>query len=297
MSKERRRINMRSFQIFEAVARHRSLTRAAEELGITQSAVSHQLRALTTRLGETLVERQGRTIRLAEAGERLARSLNAAFDLIEEQVTVFEGDRKVVRVGAYSSFGASWLIPRLPQFSAAHPDVDLRVIMLYDPHEVSIRLADVFITSEALASGYSAKRLFSERLVPVVRADGPHDFTAPIRLISAEADIGIAGRAWEAFASLNALDIATIRSGEWLCCSHYVLALEMVLCGMGAALLPDFVATRLITEGRLRRLPGGVLPTGQSLEIHVPTARRNDPPIAAFSAWLRQMIAHDEHLS
>lgn len=297
MSKERRRINVRGFQIFEAVARHRSLTRAAEELGITQSAVSHQLRSLTERLGEALVERQGRTIRLTDAGKRVARSLGAAFDIIEEQVTVFEGDRKIVRVGAYSSFAVSWLIPRLPDFAAAHPDVDLRVIMLYDPHEFSVRLADVFISSEALEAGYSAIRLFSERLVPVVRADGPSDFASPVRLISAEADVGIAGRAWEAFASLNALDIATIRSGEWLCCSHYVLAMEMVLCGMGAALLPDFVAGRLLEEGRVQRLPGQALPTGQAFDIHVPIARRNDPPIARFSAWLRQSIAADPIIS
>lgn len=297
MSKERRRINVRGFQIFEAVARHRSLTRAAEELGITQSAVSHQLRTLTERFGEDLVERQGRTIRLTDAGKRVGRSLGAAFDLIEEQITVFEGDRKIVRVGAYSSFAVSWLIPRLPDFAAACPDVDLRLIMLYDPHEISTLLADVFITSEVLETGFSARRLFSERLVPVVCVDGPEDFAAPIRLISAEADVGLAGRAWEAFASLNALDIAAIQSGQWLCCSHYVLALEMVLCGMGAGLLPDFMATRLVEEGRLHRLPGRALPTGQAFEIHVPASRRTDPSIANFSNWLRKAIEADKCMS
>lgn len=290
-------MNVRSFQIFEAVARHRSLTRAAEELGVTQSAVSHQLRALTQQVGEDLITREGRTTRLTEAGQRLGRSLGAAFDLIEEQVTVLEGDRKIVRVGVYSSFAVSWLIPRLPDFFAAWPDVDLRLIMLYDPHEVSARLADVFITSEVLEAGYSARRLFSERLVPVVRADGPEDFTAPLRLISAEADVGIAGRAWEAFASLNGMEMAAIKIGDWLCCSHYILAQEMVLSGMGAALLPDFSAARLIAEGRLRRLPGQALPTGQAFEIHVPTARRNDPPIARFSMWLRAAISAETCMS
>lgn len=100
-------INVRSFQIFEAIARNLSITAAADELGVTQSAVSHQLRALTERLGEELIERQGKSIRLTDAGERLARSLGAAFDLIEEQVTVFQGDQKIVRVGAYSSFAVA----------------------------------------------------------------------------------------------------------------------------------------------------------------------------------------------
>lgn len=297
MGKERRQINMRSFQVFEAVARRRSMTRAAEELGITQSAVSHQLRALAERLGEDLVERRGRTISLTDAGRRLALSLGAAFDLIEEQVTVFEEERKIIRVGAYSSFAVSWLIPRLSHFFAAYPNIDLRIIMLYDPHDVSTRLADVFITSEPLAEGYAARRLFSERLVPVVCATGPRDFSAPVRLISAEAETGVAGRAWEAFASLNALDMAAVRSGDWLCCSHYILALEMALNGLGAALLPDFEVAALMAEGRLHRLPGQALPTGQAYELHVPASRRNDPPVAAFSAWLRQAVADDPNMS
>lgn len=292
----RRHINLRSFQVFEAVARRRSMTRAAEELGITPSAVSHQLRTLAERLGEDLIERHGRTIRLTEPGRRLSRSLGAAFDIIEEQVTVFEGDRKIVRVAAYSSFATSWLIPRLPDFLAACPDIDLRLIMVYDPHEISISLADVFISSERVSPDYYAKRLFSEQLVPVACATGPCDFSAPACLISAEADIGVAGRAWEAFANLNALDIDAFKSGDWLCCSHYILALEMALCGMGVALLPDFQVAHLIEDGRLQRLPGQALPTGQSYELQVATSRRRNPPIVAFSAWLRAAVASDPNM-
>lgn len=190
------------------------------------------MRALTERLGEDLVQREGRTISLTGAGRRLALSLGAAFDIIEEHVTAFEGHRQIVRVGAYSSFAASWLVPRMQAFMTVHPDIDLRIVMLYDPHEISSHLADIFITSEALVQGYVAKRLFSERLVPVISSDGPVDYSAPIRLISAEVEVGIAGRAWEAFFSLNALDIADVKSGEWLCCSHYILALEMALAGL-----------------------------------------------------------------
>lgn len=158
--------------------------------------------------------------------------------------------------------------------------------MLNDPHEISVRTADLFLTSEALSPGYAAKRLFQEQLVPVASTAGPEDFAAPVRLISAEADVGIAGRAWEAFANLNGLDMAAIRSGNWLCCSHYILAQEMALNGMGVALLPDFVVARPVAEGRLRRLAGHPLPTGQWYEIHVPIGRRNEPGIASFSAWV-----------
>jgi DNA-binding transcriptional LysR family regulator len=286
MIKKRRLLNLRGFQVFEAIARHRSITRAAEELGITQSAASHQLRNLGHRLGEELIVRRGQAITLTDAGRRLGQSLDRAFDMIEQEVTVMEGNRATLRVGTYSSFGAAWLIPRLPDFVAAHPEIDPRIAMLYDPHEISGRIADIFITSEPLEIGYTATRLFAEQLVPVAAASGPADFGAPMRLISAEMEPRIAGRAWEAFATLNDLELETIRAQEWLCCSHYVFALEMALAGMGAALLPDFMAARGIAEGRLRRLPGLMLPTGQSYEVHVPIERRLEPAIVTFMAWL-----------
>ena len=297
MVKKRRPLNLRGFQVFDAVARHRSITRAATELGITQSAVSHQLRNLAERMGGDLIERRGRAIALTDEGSRLALSLDSAFDIIEQQANSLEGDRRIVRAGVYSSFATGWLITRLPRFLEAFPNVDLRLIMLYDPHETSARVADVFITSEPVQIGYSARRLFGEQLVPVAAVTDPWDFTSPTRLISAEAEIGLAGRAWEAFAVLNDIDISLIKSGDWLCCSHYIFALEMVRSGMGAALLPDFMVARQLMEGTLRRLPGLALPTGQSYEIHTPIERRQDPAIACFSAWLQQMVAADPDMS
>lgn len=293
MVKNRRFLNLRNFQVFEAVARHKSIAPAATELGVTQSAVSHQLRNLAERMGENLIERRGRAIHLIEAGVRLAASLESAFDIIEQQVTSLEGNRRVIRVGVYSSFATGWLIPRMAPFRVAYPDIDLRLIMLYDPHETSSRIADVFITSEPLEIGYSAKRLFGEQLVPVCAPGSFDDFSSPMRLISAEATPNLIGRAWEAFAHLNDLDISAIKAGEWLCCSHYILALEMVQARMGAALLPDFMVARQIAAGTLQRLPGASLPTGLSYEIHVPTERRQDPAISQFSAWLQQVAAEE----
>lgn len=293
----RKKINLSGFQVFEAVFRHESITKASEELGVTQSAASHQVRKLAERLGEDLIRRSGRQIILTEAGARLGRSLRSAFDVIDQEIAAMEGDRSVVRAGVYSSFGMSWLIPRLPRFQSAHPEVDLRLIMLYDPHEMSGSVADVFVTSEVVKPGYMTRRLFAEQLVPVVRIDQAADFAAPMRLISAEADPSIAGRAWEAFAALNDMDASSIRSGEWLCCSHYVFALEMALADMGAALLPDFVAAQEISAGRLQRMPGQALPTGQMYELHVPLNRRLDPPIVSFTSWLQDEVANDPCMS
>ncbi|WP_440984002.1 LysR family transcriptional regulator [Shinella sumterensis] len=291
MKKRRSQLNLRGYQVFEAVARHLSVTAAAAELGITQSAASHQLRKLADMLGEELVERRGRAVGLTEAGRTLAASLGSAFDLIEQSASaVVGGSRTMLRLGVYSSFAMAVMIPMLPEFFEKHPGFDLRLVMLHDPHDISGRIADVFITSEPVGVGYWSRRLFPEKLVPVVLTEAQARLDAPVPLITADVEPGLAGRDWEAFTVLNELDIATLRQGPLLCCTHYVLALEMVRAGMGAALVPDFMARPLLQSGALHRLPGRALPTGLNYSLQIKYERRNEPDILRFIAWLRAAL-------
>lgn len=286
----RGRLNLRGLQVFEAVARHRSVTLAAIELGITQSAASHQLRRLSDRVGEDLLKRQGRGFELTPAGSRLAASLDQAFSIIEETGAAGDGNRQVVRVGTYSSFANGWLIPALSPFLSSHPELELRLVMLYDPHEVSSRIADVFITSEPTAIGYSAVRLFAEKLVPVAAMTCEGEFQTHHPLITNEVAPALAGRDWEAFWALN--DWAPTERQPMICCSHYVLALEMVRQSLGIGLLPDYLIQPMIDRGELRRMPGKPLPTGQSYQVQVKQDRRQDPSISRFVSWLRAELRH-----
>ncbi|MDW4549722.1 LysR substrate-binding domain-containing protein [Defluviimonas sp. D31] len=292
MAKRRLQLNLRGFQVFEAVARHLSVTQAAEELGITQSAVSHQLRNLTDYLGEELFERQGRSIALTRAGARLAEALDGAFDLIEQSTAATIGlNRRMIRVALYSSFAAGWMIPVLPEFAARHPDIDLRLVMISDPPEISDRVADVFITSEPTRRGYWSQRLFPEYLVPVAASTTCRDgFDRPVPLITSETDPVMVGADWEAFAALNGLDLPAIRDGAWLCCTHYLLALEMARAGMGAALVPDFMAFPALARSELRRLPGAALPTGQTYDLQIKYERRKEPDIQRLVAWIKDVV-------
>ncbi|OJT97759.1 MAG: hypothetical protein BGN83_01105, partial [Rhizobium sp. 63-7] len=289
MKKGRTTIPLKGFQALDAVARHLSVTEAATELGVTQSAVSHQLRKLEEHLGTQLLDRRGRIIGLTETGRKLARSLNDAFDLMEQSSTAaIGGSHAVVRVGIYSSFATGWFMPALALFCDAHPNIDIRLVMLYDPHEISGRIADVFITSEPAAPGYWTTRLFPETLVPVISKNSPPvTYDTGLPLITAEIQPALAGRDWEAFAVLNKIDMATLRLGRWVCCTHYIFSLEMVRAGMGAALLPNFMAHALLATGELQRLPGKPVPTGQSYEAQVKYERRNEPDIVRFISWLR----------
>jgi LysR family glycine cleavage system transcriptional activator len=111
--------------VFEAAARHVHFTRAAEELGITQAAVSRQILVLESWLKVKLFERRHTELRLTEAGSQYLTSLCQAFDLIETSTARAAGGSKhsVIVLRAYATFAMRWLIPRLPRFTSKHPDI------------------------------------------------------------------------------------------------------------------------------------------------------------------------------
>jgi LysR family glycine cleavage system transcriptional activator len=120
---------MQALRAFEAAARERSLTRAAESLNVTHGAISHQIKSLESDLGVRLVERNGRGIRLTDDGERFASRVRAAFAELTTAVheITARANPRLLRVSVVPSFAARWLLPRIRDFLAAHPDVDLDV--------------------------------------------------------------------------------------------------------------------------------------------------------------------------
>src|SRR5512132_1388396 len=126
-----------ALRALEAVARHGSLTRAAEALFVTHGAISHQLKALEAELGVALVARAGRGVRLTDEGERLAQRVRTAFWEIGDAMREARERRnpRQLRVSVVPSFAGRWLLPRIGRFIAAHPDIDLDV-------RASLALAD-----------------------------------------------------------------------------------------------------------------------------------------------------------
>lgn len=121
--------SLNALRVFEAAARHLSFRRAAEELVLTPTAVSHQIRLLEDRLGLPLFTRQARRVALTEAGQRLYPVLRDSFDNIGQTLASLRAPspRLAVTVSATRGFAAQWLLPRLPAFAAAHPDIDLHL--------------------------------------------------------------------------------------------------------------------------------------------------------------------------
>lgn len=123
-------VSLNALRAFEAAARHLSFTRAGLELSVTQAAVSHQVKALEARLGAPLFRRTARGLVLTDEGHALLPTLTEAFERLSRVLGQFQGGRfkEVLTVSVVGTFAVGWLLPRLPAFRAAHPNIDLRLL-------------------------------------------------------------------------------------------------------------------------------------------------------------------------
>jgi LysR family glycine cleavage system transcriptional activator len=124
-----------AIRAFEAAARHESFTRAAAELGMTQAAVSYQVKLLEDRVGEPLFRRLPRKVELSEAGKRLAPAVTDAFQRLNTAFAAMHENENVLAITAVHTFATNWLVPRLGRFQQAHPEIAVRI-------EISTRNVD-----------------------------------------------------------------------------------------------------------------------------------------------------------
>jgi LysR family glycine cleavage system transcriptional activator len=156
---------------FEAVARLLNFRAAADELHLTQSAISRQIRSLEEEVGAVLFQRGTRHVELTGDGALLLRAVIPALERLDtgvRQIRTARG-RKIVSVTTFASFSSLWLIPRLAAFQSSHPDIDIRISAtdtLIDLDEPDIDLALRYCTPEQAPS--DAERMFGETLTPAI---------------------------------------------------------------------------------------------------------------------------------
>ena len=170
-TRSRRPLSLTNLRAFEAVARRLSFSEAADELFVTQSAVSRQIKGLEEELGATLLTRGTRRVEVTQSGQTLLRAVQASLQHIDagvRQIRQARG-RQRVSVTTFASFGSLWLLPRIEAFQRTHPDIDIRVsatdtVADLDDPELDLALR---YCSPAQAPG-GAEHLFGELLSPMV---------------------------------------------------------------------------------------------------------------------------------
>ena len=279
---------------FEAAARHGSFTRAAEELGVTQAAVSYSIRQLETALGVTLFHRRHRGIALTENGERFFHDLAIGLAHIRRSAETLKRQRggRHVTLSASTSFAGYWMMPRLAELRAAHPEIDLRLQTSdkdVDLHAEGISLG--VRLGEGEWQAYDSALIAPEEIFPIcspayLQASGPLEGPSGLaaqKLIHLDEPFrpSPTWRDWFAAAGLDQAD-----RGEGLRLNDYALVLQAVLEGQGVALGWQHLAGPLVERGLLvRPLPQSQV-TGAGFYIVWPKGQTLSPQAATVRDWI-----------
>lgn len=242
---------------FVAVGRRQSITLAAQDLCLTQSAVSRQIQTLEAHLGLKLFTRGHRAIAFTPEGERLFRSADGAFQQLQDVLGDLRaaGALRPVTVSACIGIAGLWLLPRLSRFQALHPGVDLRVSAvnrIADLRHEGIDLAIRYAPEDAVPDG--AERLFGECVVPVAHAG-----LAGVDLTDAGAlatlnllEFDDPGRPWLQWGPwFSAQGLAAARPQGVLHFNQYDQVIQAALAGQGVALGRLALIRPLLDDGRL----------------------------------------------
>ncbi len=280
---------------FDAAARHGSLTLAAKELGRTQSAVSQQVKGLEEQLGFALFVRKPREIELTSAGRALAKAVKQALEGIDEKVTTLmrRHEPNVIRLSAYHSFAIQWLIPRLPRFSMAHPEIDIRLNA--DDHQVDVAAEGYDLAIRGgwlgkLPSGVKPMRV--EKYMPVYAPSLADGREITVDDLTDFPLIGYEDRSyWNDWLEHNDVELRDPDYGKTY--SHSGLLVQAAIVGAGIGMAPLATAAQALIDGRLRCVRGK--PSSNGFCFHAVTAGEPvSENVALFVQWLEDEMAQME---
>ena len=287
---------LNGLKAFEAAARSESFTRAAEELSVTQGAVSHQVKALEDTLGLKLFHRERQRLFLTEAGREYLAVIRDALDQIAvgTERLLQRQERGVLTVSTSPDFAAKWLVNRLSRLVEKHPGVDLRVSAT--THYVDFARDDVDIAirhGDGNWPGLDVQRLYSERLFPVC---GPKLVAGRNRITKAADILKFPllrledAKNWTRLFEAAGVK-ATVGPGPVL--NRASTLIDAAIDGQGIALARTALAAWDLINGRLVRPVNVSLRMTNTYWIVCPKAVSNVPKIATFRNWVLAEAAED----
>ena len=283
-----------SIRVFEAAARLRSFTRAAEELGMTQAAVSWQIKALETRLGLSLFRRLPREVAPTEPGERLSRAATEAMLLLRRAVAdLTEADHGVLSITCLATLASQWLAQRLGEFQVANRGLAVRVDTSSTLIDLMRENVDIAIRAGAGTwPGLDSALLMPSVFTPLCAPDlcDRLDLKHPADLVAAPR-IGEEKEwaAWFASAGVESVGHPAVR----LRADFQALEVAAALGGQGVALASPILYAREIASGALVRPFAHMVQLSAGYWVCWPTDRRLSPKIARFRDWVLKAAADD----
>ncbi|PZR46810.1 LysR substrate-binding domain-containing protein [Paraburkholderia fungorum] len=275
---------------FEAAARHGSFARAAEELALTEGAVSRQIGRLEAFVGVALFERVGNRVRLAPNGTRYAAQVREILDRLERDSLYLMGqpiEGASIDIAAIPTFATRWLIPRLKRFQDRHPHITVHIAERMDPFILAGSGFDAAIHFEHPAwAGMHLHRLLEEVLVPVC---------SPALLANAGANLSLDELprlhrrqnpdAWQLYAQEAGIVLTNSAVGARY--DLHSMLIEAALAGLGVALVPRLYVGAELEQGRLvAPWPDGKAIAKNFCLVLPEPIELSEAPLQAFAKWM-----------
>ena len=284
-------IPLNALRAFEASARHLSFTRAADELCVTQAAISHQIKALEARLGVGLFRRSNRGLKLTDEGVALAPTLFDAFGAIDRLFERFEagGVQEVLTVSAVGTFAVGALLERLPAFRAAHPGIDLRLLTNNNKVDLVLEGLDCAIRfGDGAWHGVEAEFVCAAPLSPLCAPALAGQLRTPADLLRAPLLRSYRPQDWPAWFRAAGLESGAVHGPLF---DSSLIMVQAAMRGEGVALAPHGLFCREIASGQIVR-PFAI---DAELDGYWLTHLKSRPvsnAMRAFRTWLLDTFAH-----
>jgi len=274
---------------FEAVARLGSFTAAAQELDLTQGAVSRQIGLLEEQFGRRLFDRDSRNVRLSAAGEIYAEAVRAALGQLRDAALGLMSNRHsgMLNLAILPTFGTRWLMPLIPDFVTKNPDITINFVTRIGRFDFARERLDAAI-HHGLPDWPDADStlLMRETVMPVVSPE----FLAS-RAIATASDISrlpllhMATRpgAWSEWFEEQGL---SAQNGPGMQFEQFGTVAQACMAGLGVALLPQILIASELQRGQLVPTPGQPMQSRSAYYLVVPHDKRGHPPVASFRQWL-----------
>ncbi|WP_105190412.1 transcriptional regulator GcvA [Pseudoalteromonas sp. T1lg48] len=289
---------LNSLKAFEAAARHLSFTKAAEELYVTQAAVSHQIKTLEEHLGLKLFLRKNRSLLLTEEGQGYFLDIKEIFSQLDDATErlLARGAKGSLTVSLTPSFAIQWLVPRLSLFNEQHPDIDVR-IKAQDQDDNSLQDdVDVAIYyGRGHWSGVETHKLHTEYLVPLcspMLLTGPKPLNEPQDLQNHTLLHDTTRRPWKVW--MKTAGVRNVQVNQGPIFSHSSMAMQAAAHGQGVALGNLVLAKPEIDAGRL------IVPFNHSLEsknayyLVFRESQSELGKIVSFKEWMLGLVEKEQ---
>ncbi|MFN3506786.1 MAG: LysR family transcriptional regulator [Allorhizobium sp.] len=281
---------------FEAAARTGSITAAARELDLTQSAVSRQIKALESQLGVELFLRERQTIRLTVAGDSYAREIREALRRISSASLNLRANPHggTLNLAILPTFGARWLAPRLGQFLASNPGITINLVTRLSPFDFRLDSIDAAVHfGDAVWPGAELTLLMREETIPACSLDfkqargieAPSDLLrVPLLHLTTRPD------AWERWFTETGVAFESVHG---MLFDQFATASQAAIGGLGVALLPTFLIQEELKRGELVPAVDRPMQSAQRYYLAFPRERAAYPPLVAFREWIVRELSRD----